>query len=77
MDWRNCLWYKFRACNGLSCCSCPQNNVQPTPEEFNTIYKEFQKWIKTSKEFDKQICKRKRKWNKWVNKKYARRLTTN
>lgn len=65
MDWRNCLWYKFCACDGLSCCSCVKNNKQPTPEEFNRIYLNYQKGDKRIKKERKVFRRRKRKWAKW------------
>lgn len=76
MYWHDCLWFMFGHCRNIStpCTKCRYN--QPTPEEFNKIYKEFQEWVKKGKEFDKQICKRNRKWEKWVNKKHVRHFTT-
>lgn len=65
MDWRNCLWYKFGACDGLSCCYCIKRNKQPTPEEFNHIYLNYQKADKKIKKTRKVFRRRKRKWAKW------------
>lgn len=72
MNWKTCLWFKFGQCPEIDtpCIRC--NREQPTTEEFNTLYKNFQDLVKTAKEFDKKICKRNRKWNKWVNKKHDR-----
>lgn len=60
MDWRDCLWYRFGACSGLSCCSCPKNNQQPTPEEFNKIYLDHQKMVKELKQYANKGRRRKR-----------------